>query len=47
MLDNFIKGFNCCLLAYGQTGSGKSYSIFGYDSNRGIVPQICEDLFNG
>ena len=36
---------NCCLFAYGQTGSGKSYSFVGYGSNKGIVPQVCDEIF--
>ena len=47
LLQNSVKGYNCCLFAYGQTGSGKSYSIFGYGTNEGIVPMICEEMFNG
>ena len=47
MLKNALAGYHCCLFAYGQTGSGKSYSIFGYDANKGIVPMICEELLNG
>jgi hypothetical protein len=39
-------GFNCSLFAYGQTGSGKSYSMVGYPPNRGIIPIICEEMFN-
>jgi kinesin family protein 1 len=34
------------LFAYGQTGSGKSYSVVGYGANKGIVPMVCEDIFN-
>ena len=45
VLDNALKGFNCCLFAYGQTGSGKSYSFVGYGSNKGIVPQVCDEVF--
>lgn len=41
LLKNSLKGYNCCLFAYGQTGSGKSYSIFGYNKNKGLVPMIC------
>lgn len=41
------NGFNCCLFAYGQTGAGKSYSMIGYESNRGIVPMACERIFEG
>ncbi|XP_078482087.1 kinesin-like protein KIF28 [Ciona intestinalis] len=47
VLENAWKGFNCSLFAYGQTGSGKSYSMVGFDSNKGIVPRVCEELFRG
>ena len=47
LLQNSVQGYNCCLFAYGQTGSGKSYSIFGYGNNQGVVPMICEKMFNG
>lgn len=39
--DIHRNGFNCCLFAYGQTGAGKSYSMIGYESNKGIVPMAC------
>jgi kinesin family protein 1 len=45
VLENAFQGFNCSLFAYGQTGSGKSYSMVGYGSNKGIVPDTCEVLF--
>lgn len=45
MLDNAWQGYNATLLAYGQTGSGKSYSMIGYGANRGIIPVVCEELF--
>ena len=45
VLNNALNGFNCCLFAYGQTGSGKSYSFVGYGSNKGIVPQVCDEIF--
>ncbi|KAI1705791.1 kinesin motor domain-containing protein [Ditylenchus destructor] len=45
VVDNAWKGYNCCLFAYGQTGSGKSYSIVGFRENKGIVPLVCEELF--
>eukprot|EP00039_Didymoeca_costata_P024122 m.9333 g.9333 ORF g.9333 m.9333 type:complete len:1041 (-) comp4048_c0_seq2:54-3176(-) len=47
MLENAWKGYNCSLFAYGQTGSGKSYSVMGYGANKGIVPLLCDQLFNG
>ncbi|KAK2143188.1 hypothetical protein LSH36_870g00010 [Paralvinella palmiformis] len=47
VLANAWEGFNSTLFAYGQTGSGKSWSVVGYGINKGIVPQYCEDMFNG
>ena len=35
ILENVWAGYNCTLFAYGQTGSGKSYSMMGYDVNKG------------
>ena len=35
VLENAWNGFNCSLFAYGQTGSGKSYSMVGYNVNKG------------
>ncbi|MBN3293030.1 KIF28 protein, partial [Polypterus senegalus] len=45
MLDNALQGYNATLLAYGQTGSGKSYSMIGYRDNKGIIPNVCQELF--
>ncbi|KAJ8393049.1 hypothetical protein AAFF_G00069530 [Aldrovandia affinis] len=45
ILENALQGYNATLLAYGQTGSGKSYSMVGYGPNKGLVPTLCERLF--
>ncbi|KAK9448936.1 uncharacterized protein V1518DRAFT_416740 [Limtongia smithiae] len=45
LLDNAFKGFNNCIFAYGQTGSGKSYSMLGTREDPGIIPQICNNIF--
>ncbi|KAK4055561.1 hypothetical protein OIV83_000107 [Microbotryomycetes sp. JL201] len=45
LLEHAFEGFNTCIFAYGQTGSGKSYSMMGYGAERGIIPLICEALF--
>ncbi|XP_077374583.1 kinesin-like protein KIF28 [Festucalex cinctus] len=45
ILENALQGYNATLLAYGQTGSGKSYSMVGYRPNKGLVPKLCERLF--
>ncbi|PNY23100.1 Kinesin-like protein [Tolypocladium capitatum] len=46
LLDNAFQGYNNCIFAYGQTGSGKSYSMMGYGKEVGIIPNICQDMFN-
>ncbi|XP_051918560.1 kinesin-like protein KIF28P [Hippocampus zosterae] len=45
ILENALQGYNATLLAYGQTGSGKSYSMVGYRPNKGLVPKLCDRLF--
>ncbi|XP_023280761.1 kinesin-like protein KIF28P [Seriola lalandi dorsalis] len=45
ILENALQGYNATLLAYGQTGSGKSYSMVGYGPNKGLVPKLCDRLF--
>ncbi|KAK8920793.1 hypothetical protein H634G_00124 [Metarhizium anisopliae BRIP 53293] len=46
LLDNAFQGYNNCIFAYGQTGSGKSYSMMGYGKEVGIIPTICQEMFN-
>jgi kinesin family protein 1 len=46
LLDNAFQGYNNCIFAYGQTGSGKSYSMMGYGKEHGVIPKICQDMFN-
>lgn len=45
LLQNAFDGYNNCIFAYGQTGSGKSYSMMGYGKEYGIIPKICQDMF--
>ncbi|KAL6720780.1 hypothetical protein ACLMJK_002705 [Lecanora helva] len=45
LLDNAFKGYNNCIFAYGQTGSGKSYSMMGYGEEAGVIPRICQNMF--
>ncbi|NXI64345.1 KIF14 protein, partial [Anseranas semipalmata] len=45
LLERAFEGYNTSLFAYGQTGSGKSYTMMGFDEDRGIIPRLCEDLF--
>ncbi|CRL07187.1 CLUMA_CG020172, isoform A [Clunio marinus] len=48
MLQHSFDGYNVCIFAYGQTGAGKSYTMMGKQEKgqEGIIPIICEDLFN-
>ncbi|ELU07126.1 hypothetical protein CAPTEDRAFT_150014 [Capitella teleta] len=48
MLEHAFEGYNVCIFAYGQTGAGKSYTMMGRNDpgQSGIIPQLCEDLFN-
>jgi len=45
LLDNAFEGYNNCIFAYGQTGSGKSYSMMGYGEEAGVIPMICQNMF--
>ncbi|XP_044852244.1 kinesin-like protein KIF1B isoform X3 [Mauremys mutica] len=47
MLLHAFEGYNVCIFAYGQTGAGKSYTMMGKqeESQAGIIPQLCEELF--
>ncbi|SCU91903.1 LAFA_0F06590g1_1 [Lachancea sp. 'fantastica'] len=40
-----LDGYNTCIFAYGQTGSGKSHTMSGTAENPGIVPRMCQELF--
>ena len=46
VLDNAFQGYNACIFAYGQTGSGKTYSMMGTDSEPGLIPRLCTELFD-
>lgn len=50
LMNQFVQGFNCCLLAYGQTGAGKSYTmgtqreVVG-PQDVGIIPRAAQWLW--
>eukprot|EP00038_Savillea_parva_P020125 m.30478 g.30478 ORF g.30478 m.30478 type:complete len:1046 (+) comp4713_c0_seq1:156-3293(+) len=46
LLDSAMQGYNGALFAYGQTGAGKSYSMTGYGPNKGIIPILCQKVFD-
>ncbi len=45
VINNAFSGYNTCVFAYGQTGSGKSHSVMGSDENPGLIPRVCQELF--
>ena len=40
------RGHNASVFAYGQTGSGKTYTMLGTEEAQGLVPRLCESLFD-
>ena len=46
VISNAFKGYNTCVFAYGQTGSGKSHSVMGSAEQPGLIPRICQSLFD-
>ncbi|XP_034663920.1 kinesin-like protein Klp98A isoform X4 [Drosophila subobscura] len=46
VVDCAYEGYNACVFAYGQTGSGKTFTMMGTPNNPGLIPRICEELFN-
>ncbi|XP_074532189.1 uncharacterized protein kif16bb [Halichoeres trimaculatus] len=46
VLKAAFEGFNACVFAYGQTGSGKSHTMMGNPEDKGLIPRICEGLFD-
>ncbi|ESO83151.1 hypothetical protein LOTGIDRAFT_133948, partial [Lottia gigantea] len=45
ILERAYEGYNGCIFAYGQTGSGKSYSMMGTHEQKGIIPRLCDTMF--
>ena len=45
VVENAFSGYNACVFAYGQTGSGKTYTMMGNDGDEGLIPRICQTMF--
>lgn len=45
VVKNAFDGYNVCVFAYGQTGSGKTFTMMGSETDRGLIPRICETMF--
>ncbi|XP_067900407.1 kinesin-like protein KIF16B isoform X3 [Heterodontus francisci] len=46
LLKAAFEGYNACIFAYGQTGSGKSYTMMGNPEDVGLIPRICQGLYD-
>ncbi|CAF1478921.1 unnamed protein product, partial [Adineta steineri] len=46
IVKHAFEGYNACIFAYGQTGSGKSYTMMGSHNDRGIIPRLCQLMFD-
>ncbi|CAF4152181.1 unnamed protein product [Rotaria magnacalcarata] len=46
IVKHAFEGYNACIFAYGQTGSGKSYTMMGSHNDRGIIPRLCQSMFD-
>eukprot|EP00117_Sycon_ciliatum_P035795 scpid45108/ scgid3028/ Kinesin-like protein KIF16B len=46
LVENAVKGYNASAMAYGQTGSGKTYTMMGTQADPGLVPRLCQALFD-
>lgn len=45
VIERFLSNESGTIFAYGQTGSGKTYTIFGSESDKGIVQMAVEKIF--
>ena len=43
--EAFIDGYNSAVFAYGQTGSGKTYTMYGENTEVGLVPRSLNFIF--
>ncbi|XP_020610321.1 kinesin-like protein KIF13B [Orbicella faveolata] len=46
VLLNAFEGYNACIFAYGQTGSGKTFTMMGSQNQTGLIPRLCDELFD-
>jgi kinesin family protein 11 len=52
VVDEALRGMNCCILAYGQTGTGKTYTMLGDmteggldEGHAGLIPRAVQAIF--
>lgn len=44
LLEDLLAGYNTAVMAYGMTGAGKSFTMFGGESEEGLVSMILNFL---
>lgn len=45
MVNKAIKGYNMTVFAFGQTNSGKTFTMFGDESNDGLIHLVTKEVF--
>jgi hypothetical protein len=45
VIRNAFQGYNTSVFAYGQTGSGKTFTMMGDPATQGLIPRVCNSLF--
>ncbi|CAG9772397.1 unnamed protein product [Ceutorhynchus assimilis] len=45
LVDKVLKGYNGTIFAYGQSGTGKTFTIFGDNQSKGIIPNVFLHIF--
>lgn len=45
-IDNMIGSSDQIIMAYGPSGSGKTYNLIGSDKDKGVIPEVLEQLCN-
>eukprot|EP00756_Hemistasia_phaeocysticola_P062218 Hpha_TRINITY_DN5646_c0_g1::TRINITY_DN5646_c0_g1_i2::g.50731::m.50731/K10392/KIF1; kinesin family member 1 len=47
LVDQFMSGYDVCVIAYGQTGGGKTFTMLGEREGElvGLLPRICNEFF--
>jgi hypothetical protein len=44
-VESVCHGYNATIFAYGSSGSGKTFTMFGNENQRGIIPNACQTIF--
>jgi kinesin family protein 5 len=44
-VESVCHGYNATIFAYGSSGSGKTFTMFGNENQKGIIPNACQTIF--